>query len=136
VCDVVISVWRGDVLVVVFIQTTTTNQQLEELSKRYEMQVKLNDLNQTDKLKALHDKYHLQLNHNKSRVDMLKDEKAALKLEFEQKRKALQALHMQNLQQKDMEYTTQVINEHQKGTKLEDVRRLWCCVRVVLWIER
>ncbi len=98
--------------------------QLEELSKRYEMQVKLNDLNQTDKLKALHDKYHLQLNHNKSRVDMLKDERAALKLEFEQKRKALQQLHMQNLQTKDMEFTTQVINEHQRGTKLDDEIKL------------
>ena len=58
---------------------------VDELTASNEYQLRLHDMNYQEKLKEVSEKYNFQIQHDKGKIEMLRDEKQELEMEFDEK---------------------------------------------------
>jgi WD40 repeat protein len=84
---------------------------VDELTASNEYQLRLHDMNYQEKLKEVSEKYNLQIEHDRARVELLKDETQDLQMEFDEKTKALQQAHANKLHEEDLEHQKKIMKE-------------------------
>ena len=92
---------------------------VDELTASNEYQIRLHDINHQEKLKEISEKYSLQIEHDKSRIDMMRDEKSELEMEFEEKINQLKLSHSQILHLNDLEHQKSIMKEVTRFQKLQ-----------------
>jgi len=92
---------------------------VDELTASNEYQLRLHDINHSEKLKEVAEKYALQLEHDAGRIDMMRDEKAELEMEMEDKLNALKLNHAQVLHLNDLEHQKAIMKQVARYQKLQ-----------------
>lgn len=92
---------------------------VDELTASNEYQIRLHDINHQEKLKEVSEKYSLQIEHDKSKIDMMRDEKQELEMEFEEKINHLKLSHSQVLHLNDLEHQKSIMKEVTRFQKLQ-----------------
>jgi hypothetical protein len=77
-------------------------------------------MNYQEKLKEVSEKWNLQIQHDKSKIEMLRDEKQELELEFEEKLGQLQSAHANRLHAEDLEHQKAIMKEVGRYQKLQE----------------
>jgi len=84
---------------------------VEELTASNQYQLRLHDMNYQERLKETSEKYSLQIQHDKSKIEMLKDEKQELDMEFEEKIIQLKTTNANKLHIQDLEHQKAIMKE-------------------------
>lgn len=92
---------------------------VDELTTSNEYQVRLHDISHQEKLKEVSEKYSLQIEHDKSKIDMMRDEKQELEMEFEEKINQLKLNHSQVLHLNDLDHQKSIMKEVTRFQKLQ-----------------
>lgn len=93
---------------------------VDELNASNEYQLRLHDMSYAEKLKEVSEKYNLQIQHDKSKIEMLRDEKQELEMEFDEKIAQLQNAHANRLHAEDLEHQKAIMNEVSTYQKLQE----------------
>jgi WD40 repeat protein/chromosome segregation ATPase len=94
--------------------------QVDELTVQNAYQLRLHDIQYQEKLKEVTENFNIQLEHNRSKFEMLKDEKQDLELEFEEKLKQLQETQSRRLHQIDSEHQKSILQQLKVFRELEE----------------
>lgn len=92
---------------------------VDELTASNEYQIRLHDINHQEKLKEISEKYGLQIEHDRSKIDMMRDEKQELEMEFEEKITQLKLQHSQVLHLNDLEHQKAIMREVARFQRLQ-----------------
>lgn len=84
---------------------------VDELTANNEYQLRLHDMNYQEKLKAVSEKFNLQIEHDKTRIQHLKDDTQDAEMEYDEKTKGLQAQHADRLHKEDLEHQKTIMRE-------------------------
>jgi WD40 repeat protein len=93
---------------------------VDELTASNEYQLRLHDMNYQEKLKEVSEKYNLQIEHDRSKIDLLRDEKQELEMEFDEKITQLKATHANTLHAQDLEHQKSIMKEVGRYQKLQE----------------
>lgn len=93
---------------------------VEELTASNSYQLRLHDMNYQEKLKEVSEKYNLQIQHDKSKIEMLRDEKQELEMEFEEKISQQQTNQANKLHAEDLEHQKAIMKEVGCYQKLQE----------------
>lgn len=93
---------------------------VDELTASNEYQLRLHDMNYHEKLKEVSEKYNLNIQHDKSKIEMLRDEKNELEMEFDEKLQQLQIAHANRLHAQDLEHQKAIMKEVGRYQKLQE----------------
>mmetsp|Transcript_46078 Transcript_46078/g.90833 ORF Transcript_46078/g.90833 Transcript_46078/m.90833 type:complete len:1198 (-) Transcript_46078:74-3667(-) len=99
---------------------TELKSKVDELTASNEYHLRLHDMNYTEKLKEVSEKYNLQIQHDKSKIEMLRDEKQELEMEFDEKIAQLQTAHANRLHAEDLEQQKAIMKEVGLYQKLQE----------------
>jgi WD40 repeat protein len=100
---------------------TELKGKVDELTTTNEYQLKVHDMNYQDKLKEVSDKYTMQIEHDKLKIEALREEKDELKLEFEEKVNNLKTQYASELHIADLEYQKKIMAEVKKYQALQEL---------------
>lgn len=92
---------------------------VDELTASNEYQLRLHDINHSEKLKEVAEKYSLQIEHDRARIDMMRDEAAELEMECAEKLTQLKLQHSQLLHLNDLEHQKAIMKEVGRFQKLQ-----------------
>ena len=92
---------------------------VDELTASNEYQIRLHDINHQEKLKEVSEKYGLQIEHDRSKIDMMRDEKQELEMEYEEKITQLKLQHSQVLHLNDLEHQKSIMKEVSRFQRLQ-----------------
>ena len=84
-------------------------QRVDELSASNEYQLRLHEMNYSEKVKEVSEKYALQLEHDRSKVDMIADERSEMEQECGEKLRQVREQLMGKLQHEDMAHQQSVL---------------------------
>lgn len=93
---------------------------VEELTASNEYQLRLHDMNYHEKLKEVSEKFNLNIQHDKSKIEMLRDEKVELEIEFDEKLQQLQIVHANRLHAQDLDHQKEIMSEVGVYQKLQE----------------
>lgn len=93
---------------------------VDELTASNEYQLRLHDMNYQEKLKEVTEKYTLQIEHDKSKIEMLRDEKTELEIEFDEKLSSLKSAHANQLHAEDLEHQKSIMKEVGRYQNLQE----------------
>jgi cilia- and flagella-associated protein 57 len=96
--------------------------QVDELTVHNAYQLRLHDITFQDKLKEVTEKYNLQLEHQRSRFEMLHDEKQDVEAEYEDRVKSLEETQSQALRQQDIQNQKRIMEQVKRFHELEAQR--------------
>lgn len=93
--------------------------QVDELTIHNAYQLRLHDITYQDKLKEVTEKFNQQLDHDRTKYEMLKDEKQDMELEYEEKIKHLEDDHARCLHDQDIMHQQSIMDEVKSYHELE-----------------
>ena len=93
-------------------------QKVEELTMQNEYQLRLKDLNYTEKIKEATDKFNAELDGDKKNYELLLQSKNDMEMEYEEKIKQLEERHQQQLQALEAQYQQKIMTEVERYTQL------------------
>eukprot|EP00967_Tisochrysis_lutea_P077403 scaffold105095_cov27-Tisochrysis_lutea.AAC.1 len=86
-------------------------QKVEELTMQNEYQLRLKDLNFTEKLKETTEKFNAELDADKKNYELLLQSKNDMEMEYEEKIKQLEERHGQQMQALEAQYQQKIMTE-------------------------
>jgi chromosome segregation ATPase len=95
-------------------------RKMDELTSTNQYQLRLQDMTNEEKLKERREKYNLHTQHEKSRIEMLRDEKNELQNEFDEKIMQLQTDNNNKLHKLDLEHQKAIMQEVGRYQQLTD----------------
>ena len=104
---------------------------MEELKLNNEYQLKLKDMNYTDKLKETTEKFVQELELAKSKLEMLQESRADYEIESVEKIKYMEEMHQNNIQNLETGFQAQIMEMVDAYQQLVRDRLGWCTVEMV-----
>lgn len=95
---------------------------VDELERHNEYQLKLKDMNYSEKIKEVTDKFAQELEQAKAKLEILKEERADSEFEYIQRHKQKEEKHQHDLQETETEYQTKIMEEVEKYQQLVRMR--------------
>ena len=95
-------------------------QRVDELSASNEYQLRLHEMNYSEKVKEVSEKYTLQLEHDRSKVDMIADERSEMEQECGDKLRQAREQLMARLQHEDMAHQQSVLRQINEYAQLQE----------------
>ena len=95
-------------------------QRVDELSASNEYQLRLHEMNYSEKVKEVSEKYALQLEHDRSKVDMIADERSEMEQECGEKLRQAREQLMGRLQHEDMAHQQSVLRQINEYAQLQE----------------
>ena len=95
-------------------------QRVDELSASNEYQLRLHEMNYSEKVKEVSEKYALQLEHDRSKVDMIADERSEMEAECGEKLRQAREQLMSKLQHDDMAHQQSVLKQINEYAQLQE----------------
>ncbi|GBG33254.1 Cilia- and flagella-associated protein 57 [Hondaea fermentalgiana] len=91
---------------------------VDELTLHNEYQLRLKDMNYNEKIKEVTEKFTQELEQDKNRYELLREEKNDLEMEYADKIKQVQDQHQQKLQEIESTYQTKIMAEVERYQSL------------------
>lgn len=91
---------------------------VDELTLHNEYQLRLKDMNYNEKIKEVTEKFTHELEQDKNRYELLREEKNDLEMEYADKIKQVEDLHQQKLQEIESTYQTKIMAEVERYQSL------------------
>ena len=91
---------------------------VEELQLHNEYQLRLRDMSYSEKVKEIQEKFMQDVEQEKNKYELLREEKNDMQMEFEERLKQMEDKHQHELQDEENEYQEQIMAE------VEDYQRL------------
>jgi cilia- and flagella-associated protein 57 len=95
---------------------------VEELKLNNEYQIKLKDMNYSERIKEVTDKFAQELEQAKSKFEILKEERADSEFEYVQRLKQKEEKHQHDMQETETEFQTRIMEEVEKYQHLVRMR--------------
>ena len=93
---------------------------VDELSASNEYQLRLHEMNYSEKVKEVGEKYALQLEHDRSKVELLVDEKTEMETECADKLRQMREQHTQRLHAEDRAHQQTLLQQIADYAQLQD----------------
>ena len=93
---------------------------VDELTASNDYQLRLHEMNYSEKVKEVAEKYTLQLEHDRSKVEMIADEKAEMEAECAEKLRSMAASHHTRLQAEDRGHQQSLLKQIAHYAQLQD----------------
>jgi hypothetical protein len=90
----------------------------DELHIHSEYQLRLKDMDANEKIKEVTEKFTQELEQDKNRYELLREEKNDMEMEFEEKIKHTEETHLHRLQQCEAEFQKQIMSEVERYQEL------------------
>ena len=84
---------------------------VEELTLHNEYQLRLKDMDYNEKIKEVTEKYTQELEQDKNKFELLREEKNDLEMEFEEKIKQMEEQHVHESQEVEASYQQKIMSE-------------------------
>ena len=84
---------------------------VEELTLHNEYQLRLKDMDYNEKIKEVTEKFTQELEQDKNRYELLREEKNDLEMEFEEKIKQMEEQHVHESQEVEASYQQKIMSE-------------------------
>ena len=91
---------------------------VDELHIHSEYQLRLKDMDANEKIKEVTEKFTQELEQDKNRYELLREEKNDMEMEFEEKIKHTEETHLHRLQQCEAEFQKQIMSEVERYQEL------------------
>lgn len=95
---------------------------VDELKLNNEYQIKLKDMNYSERIKEVTDKFAQELEQAKSKFEILKEERADSEFEYVQRLKQKEEKHQHDMQETETEFQTRIMEEVEKYQHLVRTR--------------
>jgi cilia- and flagella-associated protein 57 len=95
---------------------------VDELKLNNEYQIKLKDMNYSERIKEVTDKFAQELEQAKSKFEILKEERADSEFEYVQRLKQKEEKHQHDMQETETEFQTRIMEEVEKYQHLVRMR--------------
>lgn len=93
-------------------------QKVDELKMHNEYQLKLKDMNYSEKIKEVTDKFVQELDQAKTKYELLQEERGDCELEYVEKLKQMSEKHQHDLQEIETRFQAQIMEQVEKYQKL------------------
>ena len=93
--------------------------QVEELKRGNELQIKLREMSHQEKIKEVKEKYTQELEQEKNKTELLRDEKNDCTFEFTEKIKTMEDKQQSHLQDLESDFQEQIMREVERYQRLE-----------------
>ena len=97
---------------------------VEELTLHNEYQLRLKDMDYNEKIKEVTEKFTQELEQDKNRYELLREEKNDLEMEFEEKIKQMEEQHVHESQEVEASYQQKIMSEVERYQQMEHEREL------------
>lgn len=97
---------------------------VEELTLNNEYQLRLKDMNFSEKMKEMTEKYTQELEQDKNKYELLREEKNDMEMEYEEKIKIMQESHEKSTQDLQAEHNNRLMEEMKRFESLENEHKL------------
>ena len=91
---------------------------VDELHIHSEYQLRLKDMDANEKIKEVTEKFTQELEQDKNRYELLREEKNDMEMEFEEKMKHTEETHLHKLQQCEADFQKKIMNEVERYQEL------------------
>lgn len=104
---------------------------VDELTLTNEYNLRLKDMTYAERIKEVNEKFQQELEHQKGRLDILREEKSDLEMEYDDRLKQMEEKHRHELQEIENEYQHKVGKTRpgqgrRAGERGGDGGWLWC----------
>ena len=91
---------------------------MDELTLHNEYQLRLKDMNYNEKIKEVTEKFTQELEQDKNKFELLREEKNDMEMEFEERIKQMEEKHQHELQEIEANYQQKIMNEVERYQQL------------------
>ncbi|CAB1098865.1 unnamed protein product [Ectocarpus sp. CCAP 1310/34] len=107
----------------VTVQTELKNK-VDELALHNEYQLRLKDMNYSEKIKEITEKFTQDLEQSKNKFDLLREEKSDLEMEYEARLREMDEKHQHELQELENAYQQKIMGEVERYQALVQERNM------------
>jgi WD40 repeat protein len=105
---------------------TELKNKVEELQLHNEYQLRLKDMNYTERIKEVTEKFTQELEQDKNKFELLREEKNDMEMEYEERIKQMEEKHQHELQELEASYQQKIMTEverYQEQVRERDLQR-------------